>query len=212
MKSPTIPNDYFLTVASPLRAPEFKVKGSRFIADILPVGAKEDVELALGSIRKEFYDASHHCFAYRIGPTGVLLRAADDGEPNGSAGRPILLILTSAKLTDTLLIVTRYFGGTKLGTGGLARAYAEAAQQAVSLAQIQTIYLTDQIHLTLPYDDLAPLERMLTKFQSAAFDVVYLDNVNMKINIRKSLRDIFLAELIESFQGRIGVIEARNQI
>jgi len=101
--------DNYLTVEAPLRAPEFKVKGSRFITDIIPVTSKEEIEHALTTIRKEFYDASHHCFAYRLGPGGLMLRAADDGEPTGTAGKPILLVLTSAKLTNTLIVVTRYF-------------------------------------------------------------------------------------------------------
>jgi uncharacterized YigZ family protein len=200
------PQDFYLTVESALRAPEFKVKGSSFIADIIPVSDKEAIEIALSSIRKEFYDATHHCFAYRLGPTGSLLRAADDGEPSGTAGKPILLILTSAKLTDTLLVVTRYYGGTKLGTGGLARAYAEAAQQAVSMAKIKQVLLMQELTLTFSYDDSSHVERTLSQYEAIKGDSIYLDSVQMKVQLRRSNVEPFVAKITESLHGRVGII------
>ncbi len=197
--------DFYLTVESALRAPEFKVKGSGFIADIIPVSDKEAVDHALSAIRKEFYDATHHCFAYRLGPTGSVLRAADDGEPSGTAGKPILLILTSAKLTDVLLVVTRYYGGTKLGTGGLARAYAESAQQAVSMAKIKQILLMQEISLTYSYDDSSHVERMLSQYEAIKGESIYLDSVQMKVQLRKSKVGPFIAQITESLHGRVGV-------
>jgi uncharacterized YigZ family protein len=197
--------DFYLTVESALRAPEFKVKGSTFITDIIPAENKEAIESSLGAIRKEFYDASHHCFAYRLGPTGSVLRAADDGEPSGTAGKPILLILTSAKLTDTLIVVTRYFGGTKLGTGGLARAYAEAAQQAVSLAKIKTVFLMQELTLTYSYDDSSHVERMLSQYEAIKGDSIYLDSINMKVQLRKSRVEPFTKQLVDSLHGRVGI-------
>lgn len=209
MNDPAIPNttpDYYLTIQEALRAPEFKIKGSRFIADIIPVSTKEEVEQALATIRKEFYDASHHCFAYRLGPTGMQLRAADDGEPTGTAGKPILLVLTSAKLTNTLLVVTRYFGGTKLGTGGLARAYAEAAQQAISLSKPVTIFRREQLNLIVPYDDNPHVERMVYQFEGTILEANYLDSVSMKIELRSSLAEQFRHQVIEQFGGRVAVV------
>lgn len=199
------PTDHYLTVESAFRAPEFKVKGSAFIADIIPAGSKEAVDTALTAIRKEFYDATHHCFAYRLGPTGSVLRAADDGEPSGTAGRPILLILTSAKLTDTLLVVTRYYGGTKLGTGGLARAYAEAAQQAVSMAKIRQVFLLEEITLTFSYDDSSHVERMLSQYEAIKGDSIYLDSVQMKVQLRRSRVGPFIAQITDSLHGRVGI-------
>jgi uncharacterized YigZ family protein len=200
------PQDFYITVESALRAPEFKVKGSSFIADILPVSSKDAIESALASIRKEFYDATHHCFAYRLGPTGSVLRAADDGEPSGTAGKPILLILTSAKLTDILLVVTRYYGGTKLGTGGLARAYAEAAQQAVSMAKIKQVLLMQEITLTFSYDDSSHVERMLSQYEAIKGDSIYLDSVQMKVQLRRSNVQPFVEKITESLHGRVGII------
>ena len=114
--------DFYFTIETPFRAPELKVKGSRFIADIFPIDSKKEIDEYLASVRKEFYDATHHCYAFRLGINGENIRAADDGEPAGTAGKPILLALSSKELTNALLVVTRYYGGMNLGTGGLSRA------------------------------------------------------------------------------------------
>jgi uncharacterized YigZ family protein len=202
------PEDYYNTIEASLRAPEMKVKGSRFIADFIPVKTKDDVESALDHIRKEFYDATHHCFAYRLGPEGLLVRAADDGEPHGSAGKPILLVLTAQKITDVLLVVTRYFGGTKLGTGGLARAYAEAAQQVVSLSHVVRVYLTSEVNITVLYEDLPALERLVKAFQGTIEESTYLESVTLRVAIRRSRFEQFLQSITETFHGRAGVMPA----
>lgn len=195
-------HDFYYTIESSLRAPELKVKGSRFIADIHPVKGKEDIELHLTAVRKEFYDATHHCFAYRLGPTGALLRAADDGEPAGTAGKPILLVLSSQQLTDALLIVTRYYGGTKLGTGGLARAYAESAQQAVSLAKIVRIYLTETIEIEVLYEDLPTLERLLSHEHAEILERTFLTSATLKIAVRRSNVEHLLHQITDHLHGR----------
>jgi uncharacterized YigZ family protein len=204
--------DFYYTIEAPFRAPELKIKGSRFIADLFPVTTKDDVEASLEKIRKEFYDATHHCFAYRLGPDGLQIRAADDGEPHGSAGKPILLILTSQKLTDVLLVVTRYFGGTKLGTGGLARAYAEAAQQAVSMAHIVRIYLTTDLMITVLYEDLPQLERLIAAFGGTIKESTYLQSVTLRVAIRQSKHDQFLQSLTDTLHGRAGLTPAGPQL
>ena len=198
--------DSYRTIEEHLRAPELKVKGSRFIADIVPAHSKEDVESALAAVRKEFFDASHHCFAYRLTPDGSMLRAADDGEPNGTAGKPILLVLTSARLTEVLLIVTRFFGGTKLGTGGLARAYAEAAQQAVSMSKIRTVYLEDTITLQLGYEDHAHAERLVHTMGGHVLQSDYLTSVTMRVAIRRSLTETLIARVTDELRGRVGIV------
>lgn len=195
--------DFYYTVDTPLRAPELKVKGSRFIADITPVYSKEDVEETLSKLRKEFHDASHHCFAYRLGADAMHVRAADDGEPVGTAGKPILLVLTARKLTNTLLVVTRYFGGTKLGTGGLARAYAEAAQQAVSMAKIVRIFLTAETTLEVHYEDIPRMERLIHAFGGQIAESTYLESVTLRALIRRSQIEEFQKAVRETFQGRV---------
>jgi uncharacterized YigZ family protein len=195
--------DFYYTVESHVRAPDFKVKGSRFIADLIPLATKAEVDHALVEIRKEFHDASHHSFAYRLGPEALLLRAADDGEPTGTAGKPILLVLTSRKITNVLLVVTRFFGGTKLGTGGLARAYAEAAQQAVSMSKVVKVYLTKTVSLEVHYEDLPAMERLIHFFEGHIQESNYLSSVSLTVAVRESKLEPFLAAVMDTFHGRV---------
>lgn len=197
------PEDFYYTIETPLRAPDLKVKGSRFIAEIAPVQTKEAVEQYLAGIRKEFHDATHHCFAYRLGADALQVRAADDGEPTGTAGKPILLVLTARKLTDVLLVVTRYFGGTKLGTGGLARAYAEAAQQVVSMSKVVRVYLTSSVSLEVHYEDVPRMERLVHAFGGLVEESTYLESVTFRVAIRNSKVQEFLRAITETFQGRV---------
>ncbi len=117
-------------------------KKSRFLGEMVPCKTQEEAEQYIAAVRKTHYDARHHCFAYICGTPGTaseLLRQSDDGEPQGTAGKPLLEILSGNDLHETLLIVTRYFGGTLLGTGGLVRAYSEAGVEAMKAAEITTI-------------------------------------------------------------------------
>jgi uncharacterized YigZ family protein len=202
--------DYFLTIEAIVRGAELKVKGSRFIPDLLPVTNKEEIESALSRIRKEFHDATHHCYAYRLGEKGLLLRAADDGEPSGTAGRPILLQITSAKLTNVLLVVTRYYGGTNLGTGGLARAYGEAAHLAIAAATIKKVYQTEQVTLKASYHDVAALERYLLHEQARIVNSIYEEDVRFTVEIRSSMKERMLSEITDAFGGRV-TISFENQ-
>jgi uncharacterized YigZ family protein len=197
--------DFYLTIAKPLRAEELKVVGSRFIADMYPVSTKEEVESYLERIHKEFYDATHHCYAYRLGANAELIRAADDGEPSGTAGKPILMVIEGAKLTNVLCVVTRYFGGTKLGTGGLARAYADAAKLAVEIAEVRTVYHMKELRLTYSFDDMSGVERMVAKYGAQKLENNYSDIVEMKVSLRESLVEEFTKEIVEAFAGRLTV-------
>src|SRR5689334_18781908 len=127
----------FKTITGHSRA-ELKVRGSRFIGTAVPVNSKEQALEELEKIRKEFWDATHNCYAWRLAPDGLQYRFADDGEPSGSAGKPILFVVQQRELANVLVVVTRYFGGTKLGVGGLARAYSDAAMAALDLAEVIT--------------------------------------------------------------------------
>lgn len=195
----------FITIVTNVRAPELKVKGSRFIADLFPVENKLEIEEALTRLRKEFYDASHHCYAYRLGAGAELIRAADDGEPSGTAGKPILLMLTTAQLTNVLLVVTRYFGGTLLGTGGLARAYAESAQIAIALAERKTVLAMSNFECDLAYDDLSTLQRLLPKFEALITESVYDERVKLRIMTRTKMIGPLQAALIDQLSGRVNI-------
>lgn len=127
------PSDEYRSIAAPAEG-LFKDNGSRFIALAYPVESEESVKEIVAGLRKEYHDARHHCYAYRIGHDGAVFRSSDDGEPSGSAGRPILGQIDSAGLSDILVVVVRYFGGIKLGIPGLIRAYKNSTADALANA------------------------------------------------------------------------------
>lgn len=143
------PGSHYNTIEKPSVA-EFKDRVSRFIAYAFPVSSKEDFKEKLYAIKNEHPKATHHCFAYRIGTDGNTYRVSDDGEPSGSAGRPILGQIDSKELTNVLIIVVRYFGGTMLGIPGLINAYKTAA--SLSLEQTSIVQKPVLVHYYLEFD------------------------------------------------------------
>jgi len=133
---------------------EFKDRGSRFIAYTFPIQRIDDFKQRLNEIKKEHPKATHHCFAYRLGEDGSLFRVSDDGEPSGSAGKPILGQIDSKELTNTLVIVVRYFGGTLLGVPGLSNAYKTAAALALQLTPIAMKQITERYILQFDYTQM----------------------------------------------------------
>src|SRR5690554_203537 len=126
---------------------EIVIKKSRFIADITPARDEEETEAFLAAVKEEFPTATHHCYAYITGYPGRIVRMNDDGEPSGTAGRPILEVIEREGLTNTMIVVTRYFGGILLGAAGLVRAYARSASEAVAAAGIVTYVLHERWQL-----------------------------------------------------------------
>lgn len=128
-------SDSYHTLAGPAEA-IYKEKSSKFLAYAYPVESEEEIRTLLDALRKKYYDATHLCYAWRLGPHGETFRANDDGEPSGTAGKPILGQLLSNELVNCLIVVVRYFGGTKLGVSGLIGAYKESAAEAIRAAEI----------------------------------------------------------------------------
>lgn len=143
-------NDSYLTVATPGEG-NFTEKRSRFLAFALHVENEEEAKRHLAELRKKYYDARHVCYAYALGPDGTLTRSSDDGEPSGSAGKPLLGQLRSFGVTFTLVAVVRYFGGVKLGTGGLAVAYKTAAADALTAATLEERLVMTAFRISVPY-------------------------------------------------------------
>ena len=143
-------------------------KASKFFAFAFPVRSVEEVEERLAEIGKRFYDARHVCYAYRLGPAGARYRANDAGEPAHSAGDPILGELKSKGVSDALCIVVRYFGGTKLGVGGLIRAYSEAARDALDQNTIVPVLMTRPLSIRFPYHLTSEVNRVLHQLQLKA--------------------------------------------
>jgi uncharacterized YigZ family protein len=139
----------------------YKEKGSKFMAYLFPVDNEDDVRQKLEELKGEHKKARHFCYAFRMGADGSFERANDAGEPNGSAGLPILNQLHSANLTNALLVVVRYFGGTKLGLSGLVTAYKEAARYAIEMAKLKNFVLRVTLHLEFNISELGNVERFI---------------------------------------------------
>ncbi len=136
---------------------EIVEKKSRFIAHVFPVHSEEEASEYIEQIRKKYWDARHNCHAFVIGPNNETSRCSDDGEPSGTAGRPILEVLQGRGIHDALVIVTRYFGGTLLGTGGLVRAYSQAAQAGLQASSIMTKQQGRKISIKTDYNGIGKL-------------------------------------------------------
>lgn len=156
--------DAYLTLKSPSEA-SYKEKGSKFFAHAFPVKDEEDVKQQQEALRKKYHDARHHCYAYVLTPEGTVFRANDDGEPAHSAGDPILGQIRSKELTQVLVVVVRYFGGTKLGVGGLIQAYKTAAAAALDAGEIIQSFVTETLTFTFPYEATNEMMQLVDQFQ-----------------------------------------------
>ena len=150
----------------------YKEKGSKFLAFSFPVATEEDIKERLMELRKTYHDARHHCYAYALGMDNQRTRANDDGEPSHSAGDPILGQIRSFELTNVLVVVIRYFGGTKLGVGGLINAYKTATEEALNKNKKKEIFEEVDIQMQFPYDLLSALERIISELE---IEVVHRD-------------------------------------
>jgi len=167
----------------------YKEKGSRFISIAHPVETKEQAEKLISGIRKKYHDARHHCFAYMLGANQSEFRANDDGEPSNSAGQPILGQIKSHNLTNILIVVIRYFGGTLLGVGGLIRAYKTAASDAIEKAGIITRTIRNTYRLRFSYDLTNPVMKIIEAPEIKILDQKFDEQVEMEIGIRKSVAE-----------------------
>ncbi len=179
-----------------------KEKGSRFIAEALPVSSVEEADKALAAIRKRDYDATHHCSAYRIGPTSDLYRYSDDGEPGSSAGLPIFRQIEARALTDTLVVVVRYYGGTKLGTGGLVRAYGDAASLALDDAEVREVIPRTRVAARFGYQDTSPAMHVIGKHDAIISGTEYGDDTVIHLDVRTSEVELFEQAFVEALSGR----------
>ncbi|ANH81246.1 YigZ family protein [Niabella ginsenosidivorans] len=154
---------YYQTIETSGRA-EFKDRGSRFIAYTYPVKNTDDFKKILATVKKEHPKANHHCFAYRLGTDGTIFRSSDAGEPSGTAGRPILGQIDSKNLTDILVVVVRYFGGTLLGVPGLINAYKSAAAMALQVTPVVRKPILEKLNLQFDYTQLNEVMNILKQF------------------------------------------------
>lgn len=177
--------DTYLTISSPSEA-LYKDKGSKFYAFAYPVQTVEQIKDILAEKRKEYYDARHVCYAYMLGYERNQFRANDDGEPSGTAGRPILGQINSSNLTDILIIVVRYFGGTLLGTSGLIQAYKTSAAEAIAAATIEERIVEKTFMSRFSYQDLNAVMRIMKDFDLAIVNQVQEMDCTLYFRIRLS--------------------------
>lgn len=194
--------DEYATIVRPGHA-ETRILASRFLADAVPADAKEEVDAFLQGVRKKLYDATHHCFAYRLGADGQDSRASDAGEPGGTAGKPILTAIDREGLTNVLVVVTRYFGGTKLGTGGLVRAYGEAATLALREAGRKTQLITVPLALTVEHPLVSQIMHIASRCGARVAETRYDDVVHFRLEIRRSRLESLREELIQATSGGV---------
>jgi uncharacterized YigZ family protein len=200
---PGISADQYYSIASDVRT-ETKVKGSRFIAHLYPAQSREQAEELYHSIRSRYYDATHNCFAYRISDN--TFRFSDDGEPSGTAGKPILQAIDSGNLLEVICVVTRYFGGAKLGTGGLVRAYSEAAQAAVAAAQIIIRVRYQRLCVRASFTMENPIRRLLQELQGIVVGADYANDLSVTVDLPHGQVAIFYDRITNLTSGQAEVV------
>ncbi len=198
-------NDVYYTLKEPV-SDEIKVKGSRFIGHAGPIHQPGEAISFLDRLIKQYHDATHHCYAYRLG-TGneSIFRYSDAGEPSGTAGKPILNVMDGRSLSDLICVVVRYFGGIKLGTGGLARAYTECATMTLDKGIVETCFQTEVIRFKFGYDDTGAVMRIVTGFRGQILESRYGSQAEMAVQIHKSEVPDFRKRLLDETSGRIGI-------
>ena len=165
-------------------------KKSKFIGNLIYVNSEEDAENIIKQIRKKYYDARHNCFAYSImTKEGIINRASDDGEPNGTAGAPMLNIINKNELVNVLIVVTRYFGGILLGTGGLVKAYSETTLKAIEKAEFVVEEIGYELLLTINYNDFEKFGYFCNQRKIKIVEINYNEKIECKIEINKKEKD-----------------------
>lgn len=181
---------------------EIVEKKSRFIATIRLVETEEEALAFIEEMRKKYWNATHNCFAYTIGERQEIVRAGDDGEPGGTAGRPMLDVLLGEGLHNTAVVVTRYFGGTLLGTGGLVRAYSSAVQAGLSSSTIIEKQYGTMLEIRTDYNGIGKIQYFLGQRKIPIMDSQYTDQVAITILAPQSQIPALKAEITEATNGR----------
>jgi uncharacterized YigZ family protein len=176
-------SDEYRTLSGPAKG-SFRDKGSRFLAFAFPVRTESEIKTQLELLRKTYYDATHHCYAYALGADRAAYRTNDDGEPSGTAGRPIYGQILSADLTNILIVVVRYYGGTKLGVPGLINAYKTAASEALAEAEVVSCIVKELYEVEFPYESMNDVMKIV---KEESLEVINND-FGMKCVMRLAIR------------------------
>lgn len=190
---------------------EISIQKSRFICYINRAATEEEAQAFIQQIKKKHWDATHNCSAYLIGEHDLIQKANDDGEPSGTAGVPILEVLKKRQLKDTVAVVTRYFGGIKLGAGGLIRAYGSSTSEALNAIGIVERKLTRVMHTKIDYTWLGKVENELRNSHYQLKEIHYLDNVEVETFVEEGQKEQFIEWMTELTNGQ-GEISEGTQI
>lgn len=186
---------------------EITEKKSRFIANVVPVSSEEEAVEFIESMRKKYWDARHNCYAYVIGERGEIQRFSDDGEPGGTAGKPILEVLMGEGVSNAAIVVTRYFGGTLLGTGGLVRAYGASAKAGLAASEVITKIPGMRLSITTDYTGLGKIQYLLGQRGITVLDTAYTDKVEMEALVSLEEEEAVKAEITEGTNGQAAIEE-----
>lgn len=181
---------------------EFVEKKSRFIAHVFPISEEQEALSHIERLRKEYWDARHNCYAYVIGERNELQRFSDDGEPQGTAGKPILEVLLGEEIHNCLVVVTRYFGGILLGTGGLVRAYQSSTKEGLAQSLITKKYHGKKISIQTDYNGLGKLQYIMGQMDIAMLDTIYTENVEAILLVPMWQEDELLKKVTEATAGK----------
>lgn len=193
---------------------EIEVKKSKFIAEIRHIETNEEALSVIKELKKKYYDASHNCFAYILREDEGVRHSSDDGEPSGTAGKPMLDVLAGMGLSDIIVVVTRYFGGTLLGTGGLVRAYSGAVKEVLEQADVVEIKEGLLVTFSIDYATLPKIVYLCKELEVEVLETLYLEAVGLKLIIDPEKYGKFLKEITDLTSGEISenTIENKKEV
>jgi uncharacterized YigZ family protein len=186
---------------------EIEEKKSRFIAGAYHVETEEEAAEIINKVKKQYWDARHNCYAYILGGKKQIMRFSDDGEPQGTAGKPILDIIDKMDLYDCLVVVTRYFGGTLLGTGGLIRAYQAAAKEGIANSTVLELSQGIQAAFDVDYNSIGKLQYICNEMGIDITDTQYTENVHMEVVVENDIYASFVQKITDAFSGKTEIVE-----
>ncbi|MCI1902814.1 YigZ family protein [Enterococcus hirae] len=196
--------DHYFTLAKDGQH-ELEIKKSRFLCTLKRLQTEEEAKEAIHALKKEHYRANHNCSAFILGKKAEVQRSSDDGEPSGTAGMPILEVLRKNQLVDVLAVVTRYFGGIKLGAGGLIRAYSNATSTALETLGIVEAKLQQELLLTIDYSQQRTFEHFLAEFPDVLKETRYTEKIDYVLSIDEAEIPDFRAKIIDLLSGKVQI-------
>lgn len=188
----------------------YEEKKSRFLSRAIPVADEEEAALYIEETRKKYWDARHNCYAFTLGLNNETTRCSDDGEPSGTAGKPILEVLTGSGIHNCLLIVTRYFGGTLLGTGGLVRAYTNSAKDAIESAKIVRLVPAFEYSIATDYNGFGKIQYIAAQTEAVITSTEYGQDVRLTIEIACEKAPQFIKSVNDSTNGRAAITKTND--